>query len=263
MVALSEMLRAELIGYGVPRHKTHVIRHGIDPQCFTAGLQRKESRRKLDLPHDRPIVGYIGGFQALGMEKGIRELVESIGRLSPIHGCDPLLVCVGGPLTLETKYRDFADRAGVPQTRLLFVDRVPHAQVPYWANAFDVAAIPFPATSHYQVVSPLKLVEYLAAGCCVMATNLPSIREEVDHGRDAWLVPPGVAGMVTGLDRLMRDPHLRDQLARNGQRRAAQRTWCARGTAILELVPSARSRSSRRSDQVGAPHLDGPRDRET
>jgi glycosyltransferase involved in cell wall biosynthesis len=241
IVTMSDALRDEVVGYGVPAAKVRVVRHAVDGGLYAGTPDRAECRRQLGLPLDRLIVGYTGRFQALGMEKGLTDLIKAVGKVGDRGGASALLVCVGGPLDLEAEYRELGRRAGLLDVQLQFVDRVPNHDVPRWIRSFDVATIPFPDNDHYRTVSPLKLVEYLATGSCVLATDLPSLREEVVHSESAWLVPPGPAGLADGLIRLLRDSALRKRLEANAVVSAATRTWTVRGAAISDIVRDHRA----------------------
>jgi glycosyltransferase involved in cell wall biosynthesis len=165
-----------------------------------------------------------------------------MGLLQSTAGSGPLLVCVGGPASAEGAYRDFAARRGIAQGDIRFIGEVRNVEVPNWIRAFDVAAIPFPAFHHFETVSPIKLVEYLASGACVLATDLASIREEVEHGVTAWLTPADAAGIAQGIDRLLSDDALRHRLGAAAAAAVVNRTWHSRGVEILNFIESGRQR---------------------
>ena len=127
------------------------------------------------LPLDRPIVGYVGRFLTMGEEKGIPELVRAMAIVPEIRGREPLLVCVGGPMSAVDNYRRIAAEAGTPEHRLLFVDHVPSTAVPTWTRALDVGASLLPNLPHYALyASSMKLFEYMAGEAAVSrATWLP------------------------------------------------------------------------------------------
>ncbi|MFN3422178.1 MAG: glycosyltransferase family 4 protein, partial [Armatimonadota bacterium] len=199
---------------------------------------KEECRRQLGLPLDRPIIGYIGRFRTMEMEKGIPELIEAVRYLPLINGSDPLLLCVGGPMDVVPNYLDLAHRIGLPEHRLKFIDRVPHAEVPHWIRAFDIAVAPFPQTEHYAFfMSPLKLFEYMAAGVPILATDLPSIREVLHHGENAWFVPPNdPKALAEGVRHLLENADLAERLARQASEDVRRYTWERRAATILEHV---------------------------
>lgn len=238
VVALTSFIRQRFLDMGFPSDRLIVLPDGVDLDLFEGLPSKEECRRRLGLPLDPPIIGYIGRFRTLEMEKGIPELVEAIGRLASANGAEPLLLCVGGPMDAVPAYLDLARRIGVAQDRLRFVDRVPNSEVPYWIRAFDIALAPFPQTEHYAYfMSPLKLFEYMAAGVPILATDLPSIREVLRHGDNAWLVPPSdPKALAEGIRHLLENPDLAERLARQAREDVRQYTWTRRAATILQYV---------------------------
>ena len=100
-------------------------------------------------------------------------------------------------------------RAFVASERLEGVHVVGHvapSEVPTWLAAADIAVLPNSGTSVIgsRYTSPLKLYEYLAAGCPIVASDVPAVREVVTDGETAVLVRPddpealgdGIAGLL-------------------------------------------------------------------
>jgi glycosyltransferase involved in cell wall biosynthesis len=238
VVVLTSFLRQRFLDMGFSSDQIIVLPDGVDLDLFESLPSKDDCRRQLGLPLERPIIGYIGRFRTLEMEKGIPELVEAMRGLSSVNGAEPLLLCVGGPMDAVPTYLELARRIGIPQDRLRFVDRVPNTEVPYWIRAFDVALAPFPWVDHYAYfMSPLKLFEYMAAGVPILATDLPSIREVLRHGENAWLVPPGDPKALTeGIRHLLENPNLAERLARQAREDVRQYTWKRRAAVILQHV---------------------------
>ena len=178
VIVITSFIRERLLGMGFPPEKVMVLPDGVDLSLFENLPFKEECRQHLGLPKDRPIIGYIGRFRTLEMEKGIPQLIGAMALLPRIQGEEPLLLCVGGPMDAVPGYLELARQLGVPQERLRFVDRVPNTEVPYWIRACDVVTIPWPWTEFSAYfTSPLKLFEYMAAGVPIVASDLPSIRE--------------------------------------------------------------------------------------
>ena len=66
---------------------------------------------------NRPIVGYAGRFHMFDQEKGLPELVRAMAHVPAIDGCEPLLVCVGGPLDRVAGYQEIARAAVFPRSQ--------------------------------------------------------------------------------------------------------------------------------------------------
>jgi len=238
VVVLTSFIRQRFLEIGFSSDKVIVLPDGVDLDLFEDLPSKEKCRRRLGLPLDRPIIGYIGRFRTLEMEKGIPELIKAMKDLSPVNGAKPLLLCVGGPMDAVPAYLDLAHRIGVPQDRLQFVDRVPNTEVPYWIRSCDVATIPWTWTEFSAYfTSPLKLFEYMAAGVPILATDLPSVREVLRHGENAWLVPPDdPKALSTGIQHLLENPDLAERLARQAREDVRQYTWKRRAATILQHV---------------------------
>lgn len=85
------------------------------------------------------------------------------------------------------------------------------------------------------VISPLKLMEYFAAGRAVVASDLPAIREIAEHSGNALLVPPkDVAAWTKAVEELLSNHTSRDRLSQRAFNSAhARLDWDSRLEAIL------------------------------
>ena len=83
--------------------------------------------------------------------------------------------------------------------------------------------------------SPLKAFEAMAAGRPVLASDLPSSREFLRHGENAWLVPPDDAiALAEGLSALLSDDALSERIARRAFEDALAYSWDARARRLLD-----------------------------
>ena len=246
-VALTEGGREKLVAAGLPRRRVEVLRSGVDVSAYSGLASRSECRRRCGLPATRPIVGYVGRFRTVGLEKGIPELIRAVGRLRSRPGPAPLLVCVGGPAAPVAGYRALAAECGLDPDSVVFHDRVPSAEVPIWIGALDVAVVPTPAAAHFaDYASPLKIPEYLAAGTPIVATDLPAHREVLTHARTAWLVKPGSPdALAEGISTLLADPGRRVEMASQARAAAGAFDWRRRAERMLALVPAGPAGSVR------------------
>ena len=238
IIPLTSFLKERYAELGFDQGRLAVFPDGVDLSLFNNLPDKAECRRQLSLSVDLPIIGYIGRFQTLGREKGIPQLIESMVHLRSINGKVPLLLCVGGPMNVVQDYLDRADLAGIPRRMLRFVDRVPNSEVPQVMKACDVCTIPWTWTefSAYYT-SPLKLFEYMAAGVPIVASDLPSLKEILRHGENAWLVQPGdPSALAEGIRTVLTDRKRAERLAESARRDVRIHTWKARASHILELI---------------------------
>jgi glycosyltransferase involved in cell wall biosynthesis len=218
---------------GVPDDRIMVIPNGIDPLRFAAAPERDEAKRRLGLD-GRTVLGFTGFL------KNWHQLDRVIDLLAVETGsqCSHLLVVGDGPnrATLESYARDrgVADRVTVTGV-------VGRDAIPAHVAAFDVALQP--GVTAY--ASPLKLFEYMALGCAIVAPDTPNIREILTDETDALLFhPDDPAGFAVAVDRLTRDPALRDRLGTGARATIAAKrlTWphnAERVVALCRSLPAA------------------------
>jgi glycosyltransferase involved in cell wall biosynthesis len=239
LVVLTHQLERLYTEAGVPSELVSVEPDAADLEQFQIADTRQACRHRLGLPTERSIVGYVGRFYTMGMGKGIPELIQAMAALlamCPEH--PPLLLCVGGPMDRVPAYEALARQRGVPLEHMRFVDRVPHAEVPYWMRACDVCTIPWPWTefSAYYT-SPMKLFEYMAVGTPIVASDLPSLREVLRHNENALLVEPGNAqDLAAGIGTLLEQPDLGQRLASCAAQKVRDHTWHKRAQRILSTL---------------------------
>ena len=83
---------------------------------------------------------------------------------------------------------------------------------------------------------PLKLLDYMASGCAIIASDLPSVREIVSP-KEAFFVPPDDPyALSEGIKHLLKDPRLSFSLASSAYQKARDYTWKKRAQRIISLL---------------------------
>jgi glycosyltransferase involved in cell wall biosynthesis len=216
-----------------------VAHDGFRAARFAGLPSRAEARVACGLPHDAFVIGYVGRLHTMGMSKGLDTLVDAIAQVAQ-EGMHPDLLLVGGPSEGVQVVRGQWAARGLSAERLHAVGQVPAAEVPPYLAALDVGALPLPWTEHFAYhASALKLFEYMATGCAVLASDLPGIAEVVRNGETALLVAPGdVTAWAAAIRRLRDDPALRERLGAAAQQEAQRYSWGTRAARIRAYVES-------------------------
>lgn len=185
---------------------------GVDLEAFSPKHRSAHLRDQLGVGPAEPMVLYVGRLAA---EKNLLLLVEAWRRLKR-QGQDGKLVIVGtGPL--EPLLRDMAQEGVV-----LAGVQLGEALSAYYASA-DLFAFPSSTETFGNV-----LLEAMASGLPSLAVDAGGVRDFVVHGNNAWLVEPeSVGALATGLETLLREPHLRERLIAGAAATARARDWSA------------------------------------
>lgn len=222
-----------------PREKVQVIPLGLDLERFaperTAGL-RGEFRDELRAG-DRPVISIVARLAPIKNHTLLFDAVSQLVRA----GRDPVVAVVGGG-SEEMSLRASVTSMGL-DGHVRFVGwRTDLARV--YAGS-DVVAL----TSNNEG-TPVSLIEALAAGRAVVATDVGGVRDVLENGRLGLLVPPGDADALAGaLGRLLDDESLRASLGAAGMSSVPARFGSPRLVADMkqlydELVSHVRGRSA-------------------
>ena len=136
----------------------------------------------------------------------------------------------------ERRIRARAEALGIAD-RVEMRGHVPQPEVARELARARVVAVPVRRTEMtLRHTSPLKAFEAMAAGRLILASDLPSSREFLRHGENAWLVAPDDAGAIAdGLTRLLGDDALSERLARTAFVDAVSFSWDARARRLLDI----------------------------
>jgi glycosyltransferase involved in cell wall biosynthesis len=130
------------------------------------------------------------------------------------------LVVAGGGELLDA-FRSKAREAGVAD-RVHFLGSVPHAELPDVLRACDLMVL----TTEPPESFGIALIEAMACGLPVIATEYPGVRAVVDEGENGRLVPRGDATAVAAALRSMAEigPGRRREMGAAG-RAKCERQW--------------------------------------
>ena len=234
ILAVSPALERWLIGLGVEAHRIGVVRNGADVARFqTAPGGGASVRARLGFGEE-PVVGFVGTLKAW---HDVPTLIRAVARLRETGREVRLLVVGDGPE--RPRLDELATLEGLAGG-VTFTGSVPYEQIPAHLGAMDVAVAPYRDVDDFYF-SPLKLVEYLAAGLPVVAAAVGDITHCVRPGETGLLYPPGNdRALAEALAGLLDDPGLAARLALGGQDHVrAFHSWEQNAEAVIELAGEA------------------------
>ena len=210
-----------------------VIHDGVDIESFTPARPGEELRRKLSLPTDRKIVGYLG---VLNDYQGISILLEA-ARLVLQEMPGVRFQIMGYP-DVE-RYRAEAARLGLADDVVL-PGRIPYEQARDLLAACDIGV------SAKQAVTEAngKLLNYMAVGIPVVATDT-QINRDLLGDLGVYAQVDDASSLAQAMLRLLRDEALARRLGDGLRRRAVEEfSWDAGGERIIEVYEQLLGRDS-------------------
>jgi glycosyltransferase involved in cell wall biosynthesis len=194
---------------GIPSYKATLVGNGIDfsaiSQKVGAGA-REKIRKEFGISDDAYVIANIARFEP---QKGHFFLVETLKHLIPQLDRKVVALLVGiGPD--QEKIEAEVRRLGL-QDAVCFTGY--RKDVPDILSASDVSVMP----SHYEGI-PRAVMESLALGIPVVATDVPGTRTLIQSGQTGMLVEYGdVPGMSSALASVLSDASLAGQLGERGK----------------------------------------------
>jgi len=177
-------------------------------------------------------VGYVGHLYA---GRGV-EIIVSVAGMMP--GVD--FHIVGGN---EADIERWKNAVNLPN--LFFHGFIRHADVYRYRNRCDVLLAPYQEKvglagggDQGKYMNPIKIFEYMSSRKAIVCSDLPVLREILEHGRNSMLCAPGDAGAwQKAIERLREDDTLRQRLAEAAYKDFLQGyTWKARAAKMIEGV---------------------------
>ncbi|HVM12223.1 MAG TPA: glycosyltransferase family 4 protein [Actinomycetota bacterium] len=202
------------------RGGVRVVPNGVETRLFAEA-------DPVDLPPGRRVLF----VNRLDPRKGFGVMVRAFEDLRRTHP-DALLVVAG----------DGPERGAVgslePETRarVVLLGNVAHRDLPRVHAACEIFCAPAVGHESFGIV----LVEAMAAGLPVVASDIPGYREVVRDGVDGVLVPPRApAATAAALRRLLDDPAVADGFRAAGRQRAGRFGWETVAAEILGIYEEA------------------------
>ncbi|QBI21459.1 glycosyltransferase family 1 protein [Egibacter rhizosphaerae] len=195
---------------GLDADELTVIPNGVSADRLGRALPRPEL-----LDPSEPLIVFVGRLEA---RKGAEVLLRAFRLLHRTHPHARLLVVGDGP------ERRRAERlvGDLPGGRARFAGAVDDEEKARLLASADLFAAPNLGGESFGIV----LLEAMAAGLPVVASDIPGFRAVCRHQHEGVLVPAGhAAALAEAMGALLDDPAARKRLGTAGRERAAEYSW--------------------------------------
>jgi len=228
IIASTELEKHELIhSYGASKEKISIVHPGVNHALFRP-YNRAYARTRLDLPHDKKIILFVGRIDPI---KGIHFLIQAVSRLVSQDATfkdNFRLLLIGGDISRKSFWQHpevIKIKTIITQKDLecciKFIGSKPHGILPYYYNCADVVVLP----SVYESFG-LVVLEAMACGSAVIASRVGGLKYLIEDRVNGLLFSSGnVIELCRGLNTLFTDTKLRNKLGKNAYRESFKYCW--------------------------------------
>jgi glycosyltransferase involved in cell wall biosynthesis len=217
-------------GLRFPEEAAQVAPNGVDLAQYASLPGAAEARRQLGLL-ERPTAGFSGHIYP---GRGADLLFELACRMPDVQ-----FLWVGGRPDSVDDWRDRLAQAGA--SNVTMTGFVENSRLPLYQAAADVLLMPYgrsiSASSGQdiaQVINPMKMFDYMAAGRAILSADLPVIHEVLNEKNAVFCEPGDINAWERTLRELLADEPRRRSLGAQAQEDVAGYTWVARAERALE-----------------------------
>jgi glycosyltransferase involved in cell wall biosynthesis len=179
LLVVSRWLAGYACEHGAASERVTVVPNAADVDLFRPRSGPSEIRRRLGW-EGKTVLGFVGAMKPW---HGVLTLVDALQQLGAPAAPFRLLLVGDGP-ELE-RVRERVRAAGL-ESVVHAPGAVPHAEVPAWLGAVDLALVPYEASAA-PYFSPVKLFEYMSMGLPIVGARIGQTEEILEHGRTGWL----------------------------------------------------------------------------
>lgn len=199
-VSLAEIL-APLRRGGFPPVK--VLPMGVNEHRFSPAARDERISARLGAP--KAVVLFVGRLEEV---KGVQILLMAIPEVLRNHRSVSFAIVGYG--SLEPLVQERCAQVGAPEGSVQFLGRAGHEDLPALYASSDIVVVPSLSEGF-----GLSVIEAMACGCVVVASDLPAIREFVIEGENGFLATPGdpqalAASLGNALEESSQWPSIRD-----------------------------------------------------
>ncbi|CAG0961822.1 hypothetical protein RHDC4_00737 [Rhodocyclaceae bacterium] len=204
--------------YGAPP-RLLVLPNGVTPPAKLSEKPWAECRRH---------VVYAGSFFGW---KGVDDLVAAAAGLPGFR-----ITLIGGESAQIERLRRVLPQQGA---EIELLPRCPNPEVMDRLAASCIAVLPNRPDPDSMFTSPIKLFEYMAAGCAIVCADLPPMREILGSGDAAWFEPGNARSLADALRSLGQDCGQARDMGQRLREMSAAYTWQQRARRLKNFLAEA------------------------
>ena len=230
LIAVSEQVAEIIRPIGEAQFKTTAISNGVNLEHFNRHQSVKRNS-------EETVIGFVGTLKPW---HGVSNLIESFAIAISKNPKLRLRIVGAGPeeQKLKEQVESYPDAV---QQSVQWLGAVPNSAIPDIIATFDIAVAPYPELQNFYF-SPLKILEYMAAGRAVIASRIGQIPDLIQPDITGKLVTPGcIHELASEILQLSADSQSRAHLGSAARKSVeANHSWSRVVDRILKTVPPSK-----------------------
>jgi glycosyltransferase involved in cell wall biosynthesis len=213
-----------------PDDSVLVAPNGVDMESYENMPDPQEARRQLNLK-DGLTVGFTGHIYPGRGADLLFELAKGMPQVN--------FLWVGGTSELVEFWRSRLNEENI--LNVTMTGFVQHSRVPLYQSAAEILLMPYSRTIEAssgqdiaEVINPMKMFEYMAAGRAIITADLPVIREVLNENNAVFCEPGDVPAWMSAIETLLTKEEQRLALGRQAREDVQGYTWIERARRILQ-----------------------------
>lgn len=204
VVGVSEHTSQNLIKFEkISPKKVITILNGIDRLKFNIELDKNKKKKELGIEGKNPIIGL--GVRLIE-QKGISYLLEAMKEI--IKSFPDIILIIAGDGPHENVLKNLVNILKIDKN-ILFIG--PRTDIPELLKIFDIYVLPSLSEG-----LPMVLLEAMAAGCPIVASDVGGIPIAISHGDNGSLVQPkSTQALSFEIIKLLKNKNIRLQYINN------------------------------------------------
>ena len=207
--AVTEGISQKIIQRGLPHHKIFVLTNGVDTQKFKP-LSKELAR--VELGWDDQFIALYAGTH--GLAQGLTTLLDAAERLQ--DQADIQIVLIGDGATKQDLVAQAKQRN---LTNVVFLEPLPHDQMPRLLAAADVCLIPLKKLPLFEGALPSKIYEAMASARPIVLSVAGEARQLAEQKAKSAIAvePENPEALASAILYLYKNPEEAKKLGQRGR----------------------------------------------
>lgn len=229
----SKRLKIECEKLGVDKQRIFDAHVGADITKFHPNVSGEAIREMYGI--NKSLVLYLGQLHG---GQYVELFIETASKLLNEYKKEDLSFMIVGDGYMAEELKKLAHRLDL-DGKVIFTGAVSHDAVPEYIAAADICVACFKKNDVTTCKSPLKIVEYLASGKAIVASNVGEVSNMI--GEAGILTVPGdIESLAKGIFKLLEDVNLRRNLQKLARERAEKKyNWTVTAGNLLKAYEKA------------------------